>query len=106
MRVHSRLTEERIDIGLGRHALVRGECWPIEQRFISSGLTLIECLDILEALKTTPNVNHVMNTLLDELHRTDDLADALTCNILEVTGFEDADHLIQNLTSNVLVPTS
>ena len=45
----------------------------------------------LDGVDATPDVHHLVDVLLDELHRGHHLADALTGEILEVAGLEDRD---------------
>jgi hypothetical protein len=97
------LTEQSIDGVLGRDAFVGCKRRAVQESGLPLTPGIINCLDIFEALHPAPDIDHMMDTLFNEPHRIDDLADALAGNVLEIAGLEDADHLLHNLSGNLLI---
>src|SRR4029450_7445266 len=84
------------DLALPGMAVVVVELRAVEQLAMVVWVVLVVVDEFLEGVEAAPDVDHLVDALLDEFHDADDLVDALPGQILEVAGLVEDDDAVQD----------
>src|SRR5947199_1621354 len=101
--VNLRSVEHRVDVVLRGVADIAVELRAVEQLVVALAGVDDRRRMRLDGVDAAPDVHHLVDVLLDELHRRHHLGDALAGEVLKIAGLEDRDDALLDFLAEQLL---